>query len=288
MAPIARLSITMPLKTTGARKPTFTPTNAEVNTDGGAFEANCINVTATYTDGYNDDPENPTANAPLPQAADNPVLPKRQANRAPKFENEDGDAITSTTRSVDEDATMVGAAVSAVDPDDAGNGPDGNPDIPLRDNLTYSLHGTDRASFTINDGTGQITAKSDTLDYETKKTHSVIVRATDGSRATANISVTINVTDVNEEPDVNGPAEATFAENGMGDVGTYTADDPRERRGCLELERHRRREVQHPWWSALLQEPTQLRHRRGRRREQHVRGNGSRHRHRGQRGLEER
>ena len=210
-----------------ARKPTFEPTDAEVNTGtDAAFAANCINVTATYTDGYNTDPLNPAANDPLPQAADNPVLPKRQANRAPEFENEDGDVITSTTRSVDEDATRVGTAVSAVDPDDAGNGPDGDPDIALSDNLTYSLHGTDMASFTINDDTGQITAKSDTLDYETKKTHSVIVRATDGSRATTDISVTINVTDVNEEPDVNGPAEVTFAENGMGDLGTYTADDP--------------------------------------------------------------
>ena len=53
-----------------------------------------------------------------------------------------------------------------------------------------------------------------------------MVRATDGSRATANISVTITVTDVNEKPSISGLAEATFTENGTGPVGTYAEDDP--------------------------------------------------------------
>ena len=203
-----------------ARKATFTPLTEDV---GATFAANCIAVTATYTDGF---PETATPNAELRQPAANPVLPKRQSNRAPRFEDEDGNRITAITRTVAEDSTMVGKAVSAIDPDDAGDGPDGDADINLNDNPTYSLHGADAASFTINSGTGQITAKSNTLDYETKQTHSVVVRATDGSRARANITVTINVTDVNEEPEISGPGEVTYAENDTVSVGTYTADDP--------------------------------------------------------------
>ena len=240
-----------------ARKPTFTPTADDV---GDPFVATCIGVTATYTDGF---PETPTPNAALTQNAANPVLPKRQANRAPRFENDDGDRITTTTRTVAEDATMVGKAVSAVDPDDAGDGPDGDPNINLRDNLTYSLLGPDAGNFTINDGTGQITAKSDTLDYETKQTHTVTVRAMDGSRARADISVTIMVTDVNEEPEISGPAEVTYAENDTVRRGHLHGGRPRGRRGCVEPERRRRRSFQHQQRrSAHLQQPAQLRHRR--------------------------
>ncbi len=210
-----------PIDNDRAKKPTFTPTAADVNTNSNAFAANCIGVTATYKDGFE------TADDVLTQGAANPALPKRQANRPPQFKNEDGDVITSTTRSVDEDDTMVGKPVSAIDPDDSrGSGPDGDPNLDLADHPTYSLHGADAASFTINSGTGQITAKANTLDYETKQKHNVTVRATDGSRASTNISVTITVNDVNEVPKVSGPAAVTYAENGTDAVGTYTAADP--------------------------------------------------------------
>ena len=130
---------------------------------------------------------------------------------------------------------MVGKAVAAIDPDDAGDGPDGDPDITLRDNLTYSLHGTDAASFNIDDGSGQITVKGD-LDYETKQTHRVVVRATDGSRATANISVTITVTDVNEEPEHQRAGRGHIHGERHRLRGHVHGGRPRERRGCLELE----------------------------------------------------
>ena len=201
-------------------KATFTPLTEDVGTP---FEAYCLRVSATYTDGF---PEDPAPNTALPQVVANPVLPKRQSNRAPRFEDEDGNRITADTRTVAEDSTMVGKAVSSIDPDNAGDGPDGSETITLNDNPTYSLHGADAANFTINPGTGQITAKSDTLDYETKQTHSVVVRATDGSRATTNITVTITVTNVNEKPKVNGLADVTYAENDTVVVGTYTAVDP--------------------------------------------------------------
>ena len=201
-------------------KATFTPTAVDV---GDPFTATCIAVTATYADGF---PETtpPEINTPnLVQAAAYPVLPVRRANKAPRFEDEEGDRITSDTRSVAENEKTVPKAVTATDPDDGTEY--GATPVTLNDNLTHSLHGTDASSFTIDPESGQISVKGK-LDYETKQTHSVVVRATDGSRATANISVTITVTDVNEKPEVSGPAGVTYTENGTDNVGTYTADDP--------------------------------------------------------------
>ena len=114
------------------------------------------------------------------------------ANSKPTFD--DGD---STTREVAENAaavTNVGAAVAATDAD---NG----------DTLTYTLAGTDAASFTIVGTTGQIKTRT-SLDHETKDSYSVTVKVTDGKDGTGaastaiddEIPVTINVTDVNEAP----------------------------------------------------------------------------------------
>ena len=103
-------------------------------------------------------------------------------NEAPTFT--EGDA---TTRSVAENTaagTNIGTAVSATDPDG--------------DTLTYSLSGTDAASFSIATSTGQIKTKA-ALDYESKTSYSVTVGVSDGSLSDT-IAVTINVTDVNEPP----------------------------------------------------------------------------------------
>ena len=65
--------------------------------------------------------------------------------------------------------------------------------------MTYSLGGTDAASFSIVPSTGQLRTRA-VLDYETKNRYSVTVTASDG-RCTDSISVvTINVGDVDEPP----------------------------------------------------------------------------------------
>ena len=63
------------------------------------------------------------------------------------------------------------------------------------DTLTYSLGGTDAASFDIDQATGQLQTKA-LLDYETKNTYTVTVTATDSSNASGTVTVTINVTHV--------------------------------------------------------------------------------------------
>ena len=116
-------------------------------------------------------------------------------NSAPVFSG------TATTRSVPENSavgTNVGAPVTATDAD-------------ADDTLTYSLEGTDAASFTIDTGTGQIKTKTGvTYDHEaTKTSYAVTVKADDGNDATDTIAVTISVTDVAEQPSM--PAAPTLA-----------------------------------------------------------------------------
>ena len=89
----------------------------------------------------------------------------------------------STTRSVREDAatgTNVGSPVTATDADTG-------------DTRTYSLEGTDAASFSIVAASGQIQTLA-ALDADTKATYSVTVRAADTRGGSATIGVTITVT----------------------------------------------------------------------------------------------
>ncbi|RKU16247.1 hypothetical protein C6503_12500, partial [Candidatus Poribacteria bacterium] len=104
-------------------------------------------------------------------------------NRAPVFS--DG---ASTTRTIAENTapgTNIGTPVAATDADPG-------------DTLTYTLGGTDATSFSINGTTGQLQTRT-ALDYETKRSYSVTVTASDSS-LTDNITVTITVTNVNEAP----------------------------------------------------------------------------------------
>ena len=106
------------------------------------------------------------------------------ANNAPVFD--DGD---DTTRSVAENTvanTNIGTAVAATDADTG-------------DTLTYTLTGTDAASFGIDSDTGQLKTSA-ALDYETKDSYSVTVNVDDGNFGSDTIAVTINVTDESEQP----------------------------------------------------------------------------------------
>ena len=68
------------------------------------------------------------------------------------------------------------------------------------DTLTYALSGDDAMYFSI-DEMGQITVGAGAmLDYETKMSYMVTVTATDPDGKTDTIDVTINVTDVEENP----------------------------------------------------------------------------------------
>jgi len=78
--------------------------------------------------------------------------------------------------------TDIGGPIRATDPDTG-------------DTLTYTLEGTDAASFDIAASNGQIRTLA-ALDASTKSTYSVTVRATDSQGASDTIAVTITVTSV--------------------------------------------------------------------------------------------
>ena len=106
-------------------------------------------------------------------------------NTAPTFSSQ-----TASRRVAENSAagTNVGAPVTATDADSG-------------DTLTYTLDGTDAASFDIVSTSGRIrTTSGVTYDYETKSSYAVIVKADDGNGGSDTIMVTITVTDVDESP----------------------------------------------------------------------------------------
>ena len=105
-------------------------------------------------------------------------------NSAPTFPS------STATRSVAENsaaATNVGAAVTATDTDSG-------------DTLTYTLEGTDASSFSIVSTSGQIRTRSGvTYDYEAQLSYTVIVKADDNNGGTDTVTVTIDLTDDDDE-----------------------------------------------------------------------------------------
>ncbi len=75
--------------------------------------------------------------------------------------------------------------------------------------LLYTLGGDDAGSFSIDRGTGQIKTKA-SLDHETKTSYSVAVTVKDTSGGSADITVTISVTD--EPVEINGPSRVEMSE----------------------------------------------------------------------------
>ena len=168
----------------GTNSATYTPDAA----DAGKY----IGAWATYEDGYDaGNTQNKVSETAVTQVA---------VNAPPAFSS------ATATRTIAENTaagTNIGAPVAATD---ANN-----------DTLTYTLEGTDEASFSIDSGTGQLSTAA-ALDYETKDTYSVVVKATDPGGLSDTIEVTINVTDVVDEA-------PTVVERYAGDDGRIDLDE---------------------------------------------------------------
>ena len=183
----------------GATSRSYTPFEA----DGGMY----LRVTAMYTDGEGGG-----------KMAMSPSAGMVSANSAPVFQDAQGMDITVITRNVAENTAAgenVGAPVTAMDADN--------------DTLTYSLGGTDMASFDIDPSTGQIMVGAGTmLDYETKASYMVTVTATDPDSASDMITVPITVTNEEETGEVTlwaGMDALTMAPQ-VGDTITGAVKDP--------------------------------------------------------------
>ena len=104
-------------------------------------------------------------------------------------------------------------------------------DPDANDVLLYSLGGTDAMYFAIYRASGQVITKK-LLDYEAlpenDKTYQVTVTATDAAGLSDTVSLTIEVVDVHEAPEiitgpnVSGPHSVNYAEDRTDAVGTYT------------------------------------------------------------------
>ena len=127
----------------------------------------------------------------------------------------------STTRSVDENTEAgvdIGAPVVATDSSGA---------------VSYSLGGTDAASFEIVPATGQLQTKA-ALDYETRTSYEVTVTGTD-TDGSVSTTVAIGVSNVIELTTFSGPTLVTFAENGAGRVATFSYSSDEDRDGIQWL-----------------------------------------------------
>jgi len=128
------------------------------------------------------------------------------------------------TRSVAENSgtgVNVGAVVSATSGDS--------------DSLHYTLTGTDASSFTIVSTSGQIRTTGTGYNYESQSSYTVTVNVSDSKDAAGNddsnsvddsITVTINLTDLNEQPAITTTQTAVSVAENQTSVVTYMASDP--------------------------------------------------------------
>ena len=142
----------------GAASSGYTPVAA----DGGKY----LRVTASYSDGHGTGKSASEISTHPVQAP--PVFP----------------SAGTYARNVDEDTAPgqdIGNPVTATDANS--------------DTLTYSLGGADASSFSIVSASGQLQTKA-TLDYEAKSVYTVTVAATDASNTSDEVTVTVNVTNL--------------------------------------------------------------------------------------------
>ena len=184
---------------TGATDAAYTPVEA----DGGMY----LQAMASYTDGH--------GLGKTAMAVSANMVSMAITNTAPAFPAATAERMVAENTEAGED---VGGPVAATD-DDTG------------DTLTYTLGGTDMASFDIDDATGQITVGMGTmLDYEaTQNTYMVTVTVADAAGEMDMVDVTVTVTNVDEMGRVTFWRDGQDATNGpimVGDMLTGLVEDP--------------------------------------------------------------
>ena len=185
-----------------------------------------LSVTATYKDA-----ESGTTERTVTQPIGNAVVADTD-NKAPVFPDQDAETDGRQTDQERTVAELTDARVATPAGTDIGDPVAAETDntktsdgTDVADVLTYTLGGTDAASFDIVRASGQLQTKA-ALDYETKQSYSVTVTATDPGNLSATVNVTIKVMNVNEDPVLTGEAPAEYAENGTAAVTTFSATDP--------------------------------------------------------------
>ncbi len=181
----------------GATEDAYTPVDADLN--------HYLRVTASYTDGEGSGKAAEAVSTNAVQEA--PSAP----NTAPSFPSSE------TGRREVEENTPAGREFG--DPVEAT-------DDNAEDTLTYKLEGVNAAAFDIDELSGQLRTEAP-LDYdEGKRSYSMMLVVTDSSGEFDRIGVRVDVTNIDEPPDLSGPTAVDYDENSRGAVASYTADDP--------------------------------------------------------------
>ncbi len=196
-------------------------TAVDLNYEGAAGDAdNCtvrnscvVTVTARDSTGDASDPV-ATVTISITDVDEKPTFPtealamlESPENREALFDTTDGPVTTE-----------AGVTYLATDPEGR--------------NITYHLMGSDASKFQLS--ADRALSFKEEADYEMPgdadrdNVYEVTVRANDGTM-TADKMVRVTVTDEDEGPVVTGRDEISFAENGEGAVGTFTATDPEGR-----------------------------------------------------------
>ena len=98
---------------------------------------------------------------------------------------------------------------------------------PESDSLSWSLSGTDSNALTIEGGELRFQVRQDfenPQDADGNNTFEVVVTASDGHNV-ASKNVTVIMWDIDEVPVIRGPSTVEYAEDGTGDVASFTATD---------------------------------------------------------------
>ena len=175
-----------------AKLATFTPSTSDV----GKY----LKATASYRDGES------SGGKTAEFVSVNPVQKAGEGNSPPVFPYaNDTREVAENTEDDQEVDKDVGKPITAA----AG------------DMLTYTLGGTDAAAFTIDPTTGQLRTRA-TLDYETRDRYSVKVTATNPSGVSDSITVSIHVTNADDE----GTVTLTPTQPQLGTELVATLTDP--------------------------------------------------------------
>ena len=129
--------------------------------------------------------------------------------------------VTIDVTDVDEPLTLTGPSTVPYEENDTGPVATYRATDPERDPIQWTV---DSDAFTISNGVLRFLIPP---DYEAASSYTVTVEASAGSHTTRQ-TVTVSVTNVNEEPKITRPADTaiTYTENGTGPVATYRATDP--------------------------------------------------------------
>ena len=143
----------------------------------------------------------------------------------------DGDdtiKVDVTVTDVDEPPVLLGTTSLERREDEEGAVAVYTASDPERGEVAWSVSGPDSGVFSIGGGMLYFATTTDyeaPADADEDNTYDVIVEASDGNSATS-LEVAVTVTDVDEPPEVTGPASPMHEENRTDAVAVYMAADP--------------------------------------------------------------